>query len=134
MATRGDNRRGGTIMISAVAERYDIHPQTLRLYEREGLLDPPRSKGNTRLYDEPSLKRLEAILTLTRDMGVNLAGVEVILRLQDELERLKAERDRAVEAMRNRSVTATVQHTHALVRITRGPLVPQSEASESDAA
>ena len=61
------------LMISAVAERFEIHPQTLRLYEREGLIAPPRSKGNTRLYDEDTLSRLETILTLTRDLGVNLA-------------------------------------------------------------
>jgi MerR family transcriptional regulator/heat shock protein HspR len=120
-------------MISAVAERYDIHPQTLRLYEREGLLDPPRSKGNTRLYDEPSLKRLESILTLTRDMGVNLAGVEVILRLQDELDRLKEERDQAVREMQRHFQTGTSVHrTHALVRITRGPLVPIDDASDDE--
>src|SRR6187431_1412564 len=77
------------LMISAVAERFEIHPQTLRLYEREGLLQPTRSAGNTRLYDEDSLKRLETILALTRDMGVNLAGVEVILGLRDQIDRLR---------------------------------------------
>ena len=66
-------------MISAVAQKYNIHPQTLRLYEREGLLKPSRTEGNTRLYSEDDLEQLETILTLTRDLGVNLAGVEVIL-------------------------------------------------------
>ena len=79
------------VMISVVAERYGVHPQTLRLYEREGLLDPPRSAGNTRLYDEAAIRRLEAILTLTRDLGVNLAGVELILGLREELDRLRQE-------------------------------------------
>lgn len=78
-------------MISWVAERYAIHPQTLRLYEREGLLQPSRSVGNTRLYDDPTCERLEFILTLTRDLGVNLAGVEVILNMKDRIEALESE-------------------------------------------
>ena len=75
-------RREGYVMISIVAERYNIHPQTLRLYEREGLIKPERTDGNTRLYGPETIKRLEMILRLTRDLGVNLAGVEVILNLQ----------------------------------------------------
>ena len=77
--------------ISAVAQRYRIHPQTLRLYEREGLLKPSRSIGNTRLYSEDDLKRLEVILNLIRDLGVNLAGVEVILNMRQKIERIEAE-------------------------------------------
>ncbi len=76
-------------MISAVARMYNIHPQTLRLYEREGLLKPSRSQGNTRLYTDEDLKRLELILTLTREMGVNLAGVEIILNMRDKLEAIQ---------------------------------------------
>jgi MerR family transcriptional regulator, heat shock protein HspR len=72
-------------MISAVAEQYQIHPQTLRLYEREGLLKPSRSDGNTRLYTEEDLERLEVILHLTRDLGVNLAGVEIILNMRQKM-------------------------------------------------
>lgn len=72
-------------MISAVAERYAIHPQTLRLYEREGLLKPSRSDGNTRLYTDDDLERLEVILHLTRDLGVNLAGVEIILNMREKM-------------------------------------------------
>jgi len=72
-------------MISAVAEQYQIHPQTLRLYEREGLLKPSRSEGNTRLYTDDDLERLEVILKLTRDMGVNLAGVEIILNMREKM-------------------------------------------------
>jgi MerR family transcriptional regulator/heat shock protein HspR len=68
-------------MISIIAERYNIHPQTLRLYEREGLIKPVRTSGNTRLYGEDEIRKLEMILTLTRDLGVNLAGVEVVLKL-----------------------------------------------------
>lgn len=72
-------------MISAVAERYGIHPQTLRLYEREGLLLPSRSDGNTRLYTDDDLDRLEVILKLTRELGVNLAGVEIILNMREKM-------------------------------------------------
>jgi MerR family transcriptional regulator/heat shock protein HspR len=76
-------------MISSVAESYQIHPQTLRLYERLGLLKPSRSEGNTRLYTEDDLKRLEVILTLTRELGVNLAGVEVILNMREKMEKMQ---------------------------------------------
>jgi MerR family transcriptional regulator/heat shock protein HspR len=72
-------------MISAVSEKYGIHPQTLRLYEREGLLKPSRSEGNTRLYTDEDLERLEVILELTRELGVNLAGVEIILNMREKM-------------------------------------------------
>ena len=78
-------------MISAVAAKYDIHPQTLRLYEREGLLKPSRTEGNTRLYSEEDLEQLETILALTRDLGVNLAGVEIILNLRRKIELMQTE-------------------------------------------
>ena len=68
-----------------MAEQYEIHPQTLRLYEREGLLKPSRSEGNTRLYTAEDLERLEVILHLTRDLGVNLAGVEIILNMREKM-------------------------------------------------
>ncbi|HEX7705081.1 MAG TPA: MerR family transcriptional regulator [Thermoanaerobaculia bacterium] len=77
----GRRRSDGFVMISIISERYNIHPQTLRLYEREGLIKPSRTAGNTRLYGEDEIRKLEMILTLTRDLGVNLAGVEVVLRL-----------------------------------------------------
>jgi MerR family transcriptional regulator, heat shock protein HspR len=83
-----------------VAEQYGIHPQTLRLYERQGLLTPARSAGNTRLFDEDSIERLEAILTLTRDLGVNLAGVEVILRLREEMRELQGQVDELLATLR----------------------------------
>ncbi|MFZ0640858.1 MAG: helix-turn-helix transcriptional regulator [Candidatus Acidiferrales bacterium] len=76
-------------MISAVAELYKLHPQTLRLYERAGLLKPSRSQGNTRLYTDQDLERLEVILTLTRDMGVNLAGIEIILNMRDKMSEMQ---------------------------------------------
>lgn len=88
------------VMISVVADQYGIHPQTLRLYERQGLIKPARSAGNTRLYDEIAIQRLETILTLTRDLGVNLAGVEVILKLREEMDRVQGELDRLLEEVR----------------------------------
>ena len=78
-------------MISAVARRYSIHPQTLRLYEREGLLKPSRTEGNTRLYSDADLAQLETILALTRDLGVNLAGVEIILDMRTKMDRMQRE-------------------------------------------
>jgi len=79
------SKQKASYMISSVAEQYEIHPQTLRLYEREGLLKPSRSDGNTRLYTEEDLERLEVILHLTRDLGVNLAGVEIILNMREKM-------------------------------------------------
>jgi len=87
-------------MISSVAESYQIHPQTLRLYERLGLLTPSRSDGNTRLYTEDDLQRLEVILTLTRELGVNLAGVEVILTMREKMEQLQKQVEEMVEFVR----------------------------------
>src|SRR3954470_5075838 len=82
-------RKAKTYTISAVAETYDIHPQTLRLYEREGLLAPSRSDGNTPLYTDEDLERLEVILQLTRELGVNLAGVEIILNMREKMEAMQ---------------------------------------------
>ncbi|MFQ5722604.1 MAG: helix-turn-helix transcriptional regulator [Candidatus Aminicenantales bacterium] len=86
--------------ISSVAKMYNVHPQTLRLYEREGLLKPSRSEGNTRLYTEEDLKQLEFILSLTRDLGVNLAGVEVILNMKKKMEQIEAEVNEFLEYIR----------------------------------
>lgn len=118
-------RKTKFLMISAVAERFEIHPQTLRLYEREGLITPQRSGGNTRLYDEETLRRLEIVLTLTREMGVNLAGVEVVLNMREQLDRMRDEMDHALEEVRRQAADrrAGVQRRHALVKIDSGPLV-----------
>ena len=78
-------------MISAVAEMYEIHPQTLRLYEREGLLQPSRTVGNTRLYTDEDLERLEFILNLARELGVNIAGIAIILQMQDFVDYVRTE-------------------------------------------
>jgi|SRR5271157_1806551 len=98
MSPRGRKTRGKTgYMISAVAEMYNIHPQTLRLYEREGLLVPSRTNGNTRLYGDEDLERLESILNLTRDLGVNLAGIEIILNMRDRMQKMQQEMQVFVE-------------------------------------
>src|SRR6202163_196307 len=88
-------------MISAVAQKYNIHPQTLRLYEREGLLKPSRTEGNTRLYSEEDLEQLETILSLTRDLGVNLAGVEIILNMRRKIERMQHEVNEFMEYVKH---------------------------------
>src|SRR5450432_4842405 len=92
-------KKQGAYMISAVAEMYDIHPQTLRLYEREGLLKPSRSDGNTRLYTDEDLERLEVILHLTRDLGVNLAGVEIILNMRNKMEAMQNQIEEFVQSL-----------------------------------
>jgi len=89
-----------TYLISAVASKYSIHPQTLRLYEREGLLIPSRSKGNTRLYAEKDLKKLEFILNLTREMGVNLAGIEIVLNMKEKMEKMQEEFSQFLEELK----------------------------------
>lgn len=113
--------------ISAVAQMYDIHPQTLRLYEREGLLKPSRSEGNTRLYSEDDLKQLEFILSLTRDLGVNLAGVEVVINMKQRMDRIEAEVNEFVEYVMREFVEGQEeeleQRRQALIRITPGKIV-----------
>ncbi len=94
MATKRSDE--ASYMISVVAKKYNIHPQTLRLYEREGLLKPSRTEGNTRLYSTQDLQRLETILSLTRELGVNLAGVEIILNMREKIERMQSEVDEFV--------------------------------------
>jgi MerR family transcriptional regulator/heat shock protein HspR len=95
-------------MISAVAEQYQVHPQTLRLYEREGLLKPSRSEGNTRLYTDEDLERLEVILKLTRDLGVNLAGVEIILNMREKMEAMQKQIEQFVDTL-NSELAARAQ-------------------------
>ena len=119
---RGRKTRGKAgYMISAVAEMYNIHPQTLRLYEREGLLVPSRSDGNTRFYTQEDLEHLETILNLTRDLGVNLAGVEIILNMRRRMEEMQKEMQAFVEFVRQelleRSGESQERIENALVRI-----------------
>jgi MerR family transcriptional regulator/heat shock protein HspR len=96
MAARAKKKARAGYMISAVAELYKIHPQTLRLYERVGLLKPSRSQGNTRLYSDEDLERLEVILTLTREMGVNLAGIEIILNMREKMQAMQRQMEEFV--------------------------------------
>ena len=119
-------------MISAVAELYKLHPQTLRLYERVGLLKPSRSQGNTRLYTDSDLERLDVILTLARDMGVNLAGIEIILNMREkliEMERQMGEFAQVVQQELSRVAASHPQEKtprHAIVRvIDRGARAPR---------
>lgn len=110
-------------MISWVAEKYNVHPQTLRLWEREGLLQPARSGGNTRLYDEETCERLETILTLTRDLGVNLAGVEIILNLKRQIAKLRSENELLTRVVRQTvQRRSEVPRFHALVKVDMGPI------------
>ena len=113
-------------MISSVAETYQIHPQTLRLYERLGLLTPSRSEGNTRLYANQDLERLEFILTLTRDMGVNLAGVEVILNMREKMEAMQREVEEMIAFARGQIPRDTASTSSALVRVPGSKLARRS--------
>ena len=96
-------------MIGVVAARYEIHPQTLRLYEREGLLLPSRTEGKTRLYSEDDLERLEFILSLTRDLGVNLAGVEVVLNLRDRMKKMQEEMQNFIDKNESKMKSAGIE-------------------------
>ncbi|MBX3278234.1 MAG: helix-turn-helix transcriptional regulator [Acidobacteria bacterium] len=102
-------RRAKGYTISAVATHYGVHQQTLRLYEREGLLKPSRTEGNIRLYTETDLERLELILGLTRDLGVNLAGVEIILNMREKMEQMQQEFNRFFEMLRDYAARDGVQ-------------------------
>jgi MerR family transcriptional regulator/heat shock protein HspR len=98
MATKRKTRGG--YMISVVAEMYEIHPQTLRMYEREGLLRPSRSDGNTRLYTDEDLERLEFILNLARDLGVNIAGIAIVLQMRERMEEMNRQMQGFVDYVR----------------------------------
>lgn len=94
-------RKAKGYTISSVADHYGVHQQTLRMYEREGLLKPSRSDGNVRLYSDEDLERLELILNLTRDMGVNLAGVEIILNMREKMDQMQSEFNRFFQMLRD---------------------------------
>jgi MerR family transcriptional regulator/heat shock protein HspR len=123
------SRKAG-YMISAIAEQYQIHPQTLRLYEREGLLKPSRSEGNTRLYTEEDMERLNVILKLTRDLGVNLAGVEIILNMREKMEEMQRQIETFVASLNTEMTTQRAARTAT----TQGPahsLIPVIEIKRS---
>ena len=115
-------------MISAVAEKYQLHPQTLRMYEREGLLKPSRSDGNTRLYTDEDLERLEVILELTRELGVNLAGVEIILNMREKMSVMQAQIEQFVASLNvefSRNLRpAEMESKNSLMRVARVEPVP----------
>jgi MerR family transcriptional regulator/heat shock protein HspR len=122
MAKRGRKTRSKAgYMISAVAEMYNIHPQTLRLYEREGLLIPSRSDGNTRLYTQEDLEQLETILNLTRELGVNLAGIDVIINMRRRMRQMQEEMQAFVNYVQKEFVDRSAQSNegtqNAMVRI-----------------
>ena len=115
-------------MISSVAEQYGVHPQTLRLYEREGLLKPSRSDGNTRLYTDDDLERLEVILHLTRDLGVNLAGVEIILNMRAKMAAMQTQIEEFVRGLNqelaNRPRAMAPEEQMSLVPVVR--IIPKT--------
>jgi MerR family transcriptional regulator, heat shock protein HspR len=112
--------RSGVFRIGAIAERYGIHPQTLRMYEREGLLRPARTEGNTRLYDSDTIERLEIILTLTRDLGVNLAGVDMILHMKQRMETWQGGLQKVLTVLRE-EVEARREGSSRTLALTRIP-------------
>ena len=117
----GKRKSKGAYMISAVAEMYGIHPQTLRLYEREGLLKPSRTEGNTRLYTEEDLQRLEFILNLARDLGVNIAGIAIILQMRERMEDMNRKMQDFVRFVQE-EVAFRASHAHADPR--EGAIIP----------
>jgi MerR family transcriptional regulator/heat shock protein HspR len=112
-------RKQGAYMISTVAEMYDIHPQTLRLYEREGLLKPSRTEGNTRLYTDDDIERLEFILSLARDLGVNISGIAIILQMRERMELMQKQMSEFVTYLQ----TEVANRVHA-VDPSQGAIVP----------
>ena len=112
-------------MISVVSEMLGIHPQTHRLYEREGFIKPKRSGGNTRLYSDDDIVKLEMILRLTRELGINLAGVEVILSMREKMDRMQQEMEATIRRLRDelaREITRQSEARNALVPVRRIPV------------
>jgi MerR family transcriptional regulator/heat shock protein HspR len=134
MATRRKSK--GAYMISAVAEMYGIHPQTLRLYEREGLLRPSRSDGNTRLYTDEDLERLEFILNLARDLGVNIAGIAIVLQMRERMEEMNRQMQSFVDYVRTEMLSRMQQGGNpaaGLVPMRRPVIVPNRIVPEKAA-
>jgi len=118
---REKKKQPGFYSISVVANTFGIHPQTLRMYEREGLLKPSRTEGNTRLYSDEDIQRLEAILNLTRDLGVNLAGVDIILQMREQIEKMQEDVNELLGAFRQVMVETLddgeIKYKTSLVRV-----------------
>jgi MerR family transcriptional regulator, heat shock protein HspR len=124
-------RSKAAYMISSVAEQYEIHPQTLRLYEREGLLAPSRSDGNTRLYTDEDLQRLEVILKLTRELGVNLAGVEIILNMREKMEAMQRQMEGFIDSLNqelSERVAAKPAESRSLMPVIQMPSLTRNES------
>jgi MerR family transcriptional regulator/heat shock protein HspR len=123
-------------MISAVAEMYEIHPQTLRLYEREGLLKPSRTEGNTRLYTDEDLERLEFILNLARDLGVNIAGIAIILQMRERMEEMNRQMQSFVEYVRSEMLSrfhqAAPSQSGAIVPLRKPVGVPKNNSGRRE--
>ena len=133
----GEPGAGRYYMISVVSKAYKIHPQTLRLYEREGLLAPSRTEGNTRLYSDDDLRQLEIILNLTRDLGVNLAGVEIVLNMRRKMEQMQTEVNEFVAYVREELKRANLEgwqerFDQALVRLPPTYIVKASPAKDAE--
>ena len=123
-------RSKGAYMISAVAEMYDIHPQTLRLYEREGLLRPSRTEGNTRLYTDEDLQRLEFILTLARDLSVNISGIAIILQMRERMEEMQRQIQDFVQYIQQEVLTratAAADPSKGAIVPLRRPMAPPAD-------
>ena len=120
-------------MISAVAEMYEIHPQTLRMYEREGLLRPSRSEGNTRLYTDEDLERLEFILNLARDMGVNIAGIAIVLQMRERMEEMNRQMQGFVDFVRSEMLSRMQPQDPGagLVPLRRPMIVPMKTVTKT---
>jgi MerR family transcriptional regulator, heat shock protein HspR len=118
--TMAKRKKQGAYMISAVAEMYGIHPQTLRLYEREGLLKPSRTEGNTRLYTDEDLERLEFILSLARDLGVNISGIAIIIQMRERMDEMQRQMAEFVSYVRNEVMARAQQAADP----SRGAIVP----------
>ncbi|MGA9750373.1 MAG: MerR family transcriptional regulator [Acidobacteriota bacterium] len=116
---KGEGKR--YYMISAVSQRFGVHPQTLRLYERDGLLKPSRTDGNTRMYTDEDLERLEIILNLTRNLGVNLAGVEIVLNMRQKMalmqDQMNAFMEFFLDQLGHKGVTRDEVRERALARL-----------------
>jgi MerR family transcriptional regulator/heat shock protein HspR len=127
-------RSKGAYMISSVAEMYGIHPQTLRLYEREGLLKPSRTEGNTRLYTDEDLQRLEFILNLARDLGVNISGIAIILQMRERMEEMQHQIQEFVqyiqEEVLTRASAAADPSRGAIVPVRRAVVVPPQRSNK----
>jgi MerR family transcriptional regulator/heat shock protein HspR len=125
-------RSKAAYMISAVAEQYQIHPQTLRLYEREGLLKPSRTDGNTRLYTDEDLQRLEFILSLARDLGVNISGIAIILQMRERMEEMQRQIQDFVQYIQREVLTratAAADPSKGAIVPLRRPVVPPMDSS-----